>query len=124
MTTVPAASTPCTWKTDFDASKQNQNIDHEDEHQPIRYPWRVRIGFPVGTTLFGSGPGADVASPFEIVAPALGIDVERRGAPLHDLFADDHAGHPVESRQLEHRLEQDRLHDRAQAARPGLARDR
>ena len=44
--------------------------------------------------------------------------------PFHHLPIDDHAAHPIEAGQLEHRLEQDRLHDRAQAAGAGLAVDR
>src|ERR1700736_5009274 len=58
------------------------------------------------------------------IAASIGVDVERLGASFHDFLVDDHAADAVETRKLEHRLQQDRLHDGAQAARAGLAVDR
>src|SRR5580692_11708399 len=54
----------------------------------------------------------------------VGIDVERPGAALDDLARDDDLFDAFQARQVEHGVEQDHLHDRAQAARAGLAVDR
>src|SRR5580704_49360 len=54
----------------------------------------------------------------------VGIDVERPGAALDDLARDHDLFDAFQARQVEHGVEQDHLHDRAQAARAGLAVDR
>ena len=51
------------------------------------------------------------------------VDVERPGIAVHYSLGDDHLLDPVEAGQVEHRLEQDRLHDGAEAAGAGLALD-
>src|ERR1700687_1587503 len=55
---------------------------------------------------------------------AVGIDVERPRGALDHFLGDHHLLDPLEARQVEHGVEQDALHDRAQAPRPGLAIDR
>src|SRR5690606_27168712 len=64
-----------------------------------------------------SGAGSDIAA-------AVGVDEQRLAASLDDVAVDDDLLDAVETRQVEHRLEQDALHDRAQPARTGLALDR
>ena len=62
--------------------------------------------------------GDDLASSGDRAA-FLRVDVERLGAAVDDVAAEHDlldAGHPG---QLEHRLEEESLHDRAQAARAG-----
>jgi hypothetical protein len=54
---------------------------------------------------------------------AVGIDVERPRGPLDDLFRDHDLLDALEARQVEHGVEQDTFHDRAQATRAGLAVD-
>src|SRR6516164_5721402 len=54
---------------------------------------------------------------------AVGINVERPRGTLDDLFRDHDLLDAFEARQVEHRVEQDTFHDRAQAARAGLAVD-
>src|SRR5712691_10262694 len=58
------------------------------------------------------------------VASASAVNVERPCGALHDLLGDHHFLDTFEARQVEHGVEQDALHDRAQSARPGLAVDR
>src|SRR5215217_6339861 len=55
---------------------------------------------------------------------AVGVDVEGPRGALDDLLRDHHFFDPLEARQIEHRVEQDALHNRAQPPRPGLALDR
>ena len=55
---------------------------------------------------------------------AFGIDVERPRLALDDLGADHDLLDPIEAGQLEHRVEQNAFHDRAQAARAGAPLDR
>ena len=55
---------------------------------------------------------------------AGGIDVERPRRALDDLFRDHDLLHAFEARQIEHGIEQDTFHDRAQSARACLAVDR
>src|SRR6202167_3676815 len=55
---------------------------------------------------------------------ALGIDIERPGLALDHVRADDNLLDTVQAWQFEHGFEQDRFHDRAQAARAGAAVDR
>src|SRR6266540_226418 len=57
------------------------------------------------------------------VAGASAVDVERPCGALHDLLGDHHFLDTFEARQVEHGVEQDTLHDRAQAAGAGLAGD-
>src|SRR6266566_5186055 len=45
---------------------------------------------------------------------AVGVDVERPRGALDDLLRDHHFLDPLETRQIEHRVEQNALHDRAQ----------
>ena len=52
---------------------------------------------------------------------AVGVDVERPRSALDDLLRDHHFLDPLEARQVEHGVEQDSLHDRAQPPRAGLA---
>src|SRR5262249_36817030 len=54
---------------------------------------------------------------------AVGIDVERPRGTLDDLFRDYDLLDAFEARQVEHGVEQNAFHDRAQAARAGLAVD-
>src|SRR5258708_7134779 len=58
------------------------------------------------------------------VAATIRIDLKGLGAALDDLLVDDHFLDPAHARQVEHRVEEDALHDRAQAAGARLARDR
>ena len=58
------------------------------------------------------------------VAGASTVDVERPSGALDDLPRDHHLFDPFETRQVEHGVEQDALHDRAQAASASLAVDR
>src|SRR6266540_5824958 len=53
----------------------------------------------------------------------LGVDQERLAVGAHHRLVDHHLADVVERRQLVHRIEQDLLEDRAQAARAGLARE-
>src|SRR6266404_1279061 len=56
----------------------------------------------------------------------IGFSVHRTQRPrgaLDDLFRDHDFLYAFEARQVEHRVEQDTFHDRAQSARPGLAVD-
>src|SRR5947209_20074903 len=55
---------------------------------------------------------------------ALGVDVKRSRFPIHDFWADDDLFDAFEARQIEHRIEQDAFHDRAQAAGPRAPVDR
>src|SRR5271156_5809144 len=55
---------------------------------------------------------------------ALGVDVEGASLAFDDLGTDHHLFDAVKSRQFKHRVEQDALHDRAQAAGPGAPLDR
>src|SRR5215475_4489707 len=64
-----------------------------------------------------SGARAGVARP-------VGVNVERARRTLDDLARDHHFLDALETRQVEHGIEQDALHDRTQAARPRLALDR
>src|SRR5262249_51331307 len=93
------------------------------------------LGWPAGRGRQGSGQdaasltlayqgkraaliaGADVAA-------AIGVDLQRLRPPFDDLAVDHDFADPDEAWQLEHRIEQDRLHDRAQTACPGLPGDR
>src|SRR6516165_4499674 len=54
---------------------------------------------------------------------AVGVDVERPRGTLDDLFRDHDLLDAFEARQVEHGVEQDTFHDRAQAARTSLAID-
>src|ERR1700704_3743012 len=56
-------------------------------------------------------------------AGAVGVDAQGPCAALYDLWADDDLLHPFEAGQLEHGIEEDRLHDGAQAPGSGLAVD-
>src|SRR5262245_55467881 len=64
-----------------------------------------------------SGAGARVAG-------AVGIDVERTRRPLDHLARNHHLLDAFEAGEIEHGVEQDALHDGAQASRAGLALDR
>src|ERR1700724_3333969 len=55
---------------------------------------------------------------------ASNVDVERRCGALHNFPGDHHLLDAFEARQVEHGVEQDALHDRAQPPRAGLAVDR
>src|SRR5690606_31875683 len=66
------------------------------------------------------GSGRDV----RLLLGALRVDVERTGRTLDHLVGDDDLADAFQRRQFEHRVEQDLLHDRAQAAGAGLADDR
>src|SRR5260221_4541592 len=54
---------------------------------------------------------------------AIGVDIEGLRPPLDHLAVDRHALDCLEAGQLEHRIKQNRLHDRSQAARSVLASD-
>src|SRR5215471_9815165 len=54
---------------------------------------------------------------------AVGVDVERTCRALDDFPGDDNLLHALETRQIEHRVEQYALHDRTQPPRAGLALD-
>ena len=54
----------------------------------------------------------------------FGKDANRFATPFDHILVDDDLTYPVELRQLEHRIEQDRLDNRAQSARTRLALDR
>ena len=54
----------------------------------------------------------------------VGVDVERPRGALDDFARDHDLLDAFEARQIEHGVEQDALHDRAQPARAGLAVDR
>src|SRR5579883_2750249 len=71
---------------------------------------------PRAQGLASSGAGA--------LATPVGMDVEGYRPAFDDLAIDDDLADAIETRQLEHRIEEDRLHDRAQPARSGLAQDR
>src|SRR5262245_52150834 len=58
-----------------------------------------------------------------LLADPVGIDPQRARAALSHLRPDHHRLHPLEAGELEHRVEQDRLHDRAEPASAGLAVD-
>src|SRR5580700_1110358 len=70
----------------------------------------------VSTPAAGPGSGTRIG-----IADAIGINVEWRRDALDDLLGDHHLLDAVQARQVEHGVEQDGLHQRAQAARPGLA---
>src|SRR5271157_2171857 len=55
---------------------------------------------------------------------ALGVDIKGASLAFDDLRTDHHLFDTVESRQFKHRVEQNALHDRAQAAGPGAPLDR
>src|SRR4051794_32902245 len=57
-------------------------------------------------------------------AGASSVDIERPRGALHNFPRDHHLLDTFEARQLEHGVEQDALHDRAQPPRAGLAVDR
>ena len=57
------------------------------------------------------------------VAGASSVDVKRRCGALHNFPGDHHLLDAFEARQVEHGVEQDSLHDRAQPPRTGLAVD-
>src|SRR2546425_2683712 len=57
------------------------------------------------------------------VAGPSAVDVERPRGALDDLFRDHDFLDAFQARQIEHGVEQDTFHDRAQAARAGLAVD-
>ena len=81
--------------------------------EPIPESLRPRV---LGSGAGAAGLGRPVA--------AVGIDVERPGGSLDDLLGDHDLLDPFQARQIEHGVEQDAFHDRAQAARAGLAVDR
>ena len=60
---------------------------------------------------------------FRSPVAAVGIDVERTSCSLDDFFGDDDFFDPFQAREVEHGVEEDALHDRAQAAGAGLAVD-
>src|SRR5262249_48289911 len=68
------------------------------------------------TTAWPSGPGH--------VATSIGVDVKRLCLALDHFPADHDRFNAVQAWQVEHRFQQDRFHDGAQAARAGLAGDR
>src|SRR5467141_3065156 len=53
----------------------------------------------------------------------IGVDEQRLAVGGDHLLVDHHLAHVLQRRQLVHRVEQDLLQDRAQAARAGLARE-
>ena len=55
---------------------------------------------------------------------ATGVHVERSSGALHDLLRDHDLLDAFEAWQVEHRVKEYSLHDRAQSARPGLPIDR
>ena len=63
-----------------------------------------------------SGARADIAC----TIGAVGVDVERPGSTLDDLFRDYHFLNVLKARQIEHSVDEDALHDRPQAPGPGL----
>src|SRR6185503_11757547 len=58
-----------------------------------------------------------------LVTRPFAVNVKRPGIAVHYIARNDDLLDPVEAGQVEHRLEQDRLHDRAEAACAGLALD-
>src|SRR3569833_1360556 len=54
----------------------------------------------------------------------IGVDVERPSSSLHDFAGDNHLFDTLQSRKIEHGLEQDALENRTQTARACLALDR
>src|SRR2546430_13641092 len=54
----------------------------------------------------------------------IGVDEQRLAVGGDHLLVDHHLAHVLQRRQLVHRVEQDLLQDRAQAARAGLAGER
>src|SRR5580692_3082845 len=108
------------------------------------YRWRRgagvsrKAGFPAKTrrqqdaATFGAANRARRVSAMSGARPTgiagavrpVGIDVKRPGAALDDLARDHDLFDAFQARQVEHRVEQDHLHDRAQAARASLAVDR
>src|SRR5260221_6088325 len=103
--------------------------------------WRVKLRWRFarhvqGTALLATRHAASARAPAprtatarsgagaRTLAAAIGVDVERLGAALDDFAIDDDLADARQAGQLEHRIEQDRLEDRAQPARPGLAQDR
>src|SRR5580704_5671599 len=55
---------------------------------------------------------------------SLGIDVKGASLAFDDLWTDHDLLDPIESWKFKHRVEQNALHDRAQAARTGAPLDR
>src|SRR6185312_16177279 len=76
--------------------------------------------FPKIFWLRGRLSGAGAAA-FGRTIAAVGVDIERPGCPLDDLLRDHALLDPTQARQVEHGVEQDALHDRAQTACAGLA---
>src|SRR5581483_11705363 len=83
--------------------------------------WTRRI---VATETRDDGPPSRTRAAGVAAVGPVGVDVERPRRSLHDFPGNDHFLDPFQARQIEHGVEQDALHDRAQAARPGLAFDR
>src|SRR5690242_14446803 len=73
-----------------------------------------------GAAMRTAGGSGSVAAGFFL----LGIDADRVLAAFDHVLVDHHFVDAVHRRQIEHRVEQDALEDRAQSARAGLAIDR
>jgi hypothetical protein len=65
-----------------------------------------------------SASGAGVAN----MTQAIRVNIQRRRGSLHDLFRNHHFPDAFEARHIEHGVEQNALHDRAQAARAPVLR--
>src|SRR6516162_8507509 len=61
----------------------------------------------------GANRGVGVSAGSADIAAAIGIDVKRFCAAFHDFTIDYDLTDPDKAGQLEHRVEKDRLHDRA-----------
>src|SRR6516162_7437616 len=81
---------------------------------PLRRPSSQREPLATGRSVAASVAGTHIT-------PAVRVDVKRLRPPFDDLAIDHDLADADETRQFEHRVEQDCLHNRAEPARSGLA---
>src|SRR6266545_5050754 len=106
-------------------------------NRPARISWRYRPRSSPWTGPLKTNRGRDATPSGIVAAPwiakfslalrcvgASGVDIERPCGALHNFPGDHHLLDAFEARQVEHGVEQDALHDRAQPPRAGLAVDR
>src|SRR5882724_2882302 len=105
-------------------------------NRPARISWRYRPRSSPWTGPLKTNRGRDATPSGIVAAPwiakfslalrcvgASGVDIERPCGALNNFPGDHDLLDAFEARQVEHGVEQDALHDRAQAARTGLALD-